>query len=207
MLRLINRDHSPPDFFRYRHAETGWLSKAVDHYNWIREITGHRKGNNLPPITAGQAEDQLCQTLPPGWCEHDDGERSGRSWVNTRLSWHQIVEGAKAYLAFIASGFDSVPQPEANRRAAICSSCFLNVQVQGCGSCLKLASLVTGTVAGKTTPHDDYLANKACAACGCPSRSIVHFPMNLLDQADTSEKQGAYTDFCWRKIGSSNRIE
>lgn len=206
MQRLTNRDRTPPDGFRYVHT-TGFISKAIDHYNWMLKIAAHQKGNGLPPVSEAAAEEQLCSGLPPGNCEHDSAEQSSRPWVNTRLRWSDIVEGTKAYLAFIASGFESVPQAEANRRAAICSACFLNVQVQGCGSCLKLASLVTGTVAGKSTPHDDYLANKACAGCGCPTKSIVHFPMNLLDQADTPEKQAAYTEFCWRKHGSVNRVE
>lgn len=206
-MRFNSVNHSPPDFWRFTDPDTGFVSKAVDHYNWMLQINAHRKGNGLPKITEAVAEDQLCQQMPPGWCHHSDDEQSSRSWVNTRLRWSDIVEGTKAYLSFIASGFESVEQPEADRRARICSSCFLNVQVQGCGSCVKLASLVTGTVAGKKTPYDDNLVNKACAACGCPSRSIVHFPMNLLDQADTAEKQEKYASFCWRKHGSENRIE
>lgn len=207
MLRLINKDHSPPDFFRYRHAETGWLSKAVDHYNWILEIVGHRRGNSLPPITVADAENQLCQTLPPGWCEHDDGERSGRSWVNTRLNWSQIVEGTKAYVDLILSGFKTVEQEEANRRASICASCYLKTPPQGCGSCLKIAQLIVGDVAAKTTPHDSYLVNQACSVCSCPVKSIVHFPLSALDKADSPEKQEAFPTFCWRKQGSPNRVE
>lgn len=207
MLRLINRDQTPPDGFRYTHVETGYVSRAIDAYNWMLGIAAHRKANNLPPITAAQAEDQLCLILPPGNCEYDSEERGTRIWVNTRLNWHQIVEGTKAYVALIASGFKTVEQEEANRRAAICSSCYLKTPPQGCGSCLKIAQLIIGDVAAKTTPHDSYLVNQACSVCSCPVKSIVHFPLSALDKADSPEKQEAFPTFCWRKVGGTNRVE
>lgn len=207
MMRFNNTANSPPDFWRFTDPETGFVSKAVDHYNWMLQINAHRKGNGLPLISEAVAENQLCQQMPPGWCHHDDDEQHSRSWVNTRLRWSDIVEGTKAYVALIASGFKTVEQEEANRRAKICSSCYLRVQPQGCGSCVKLGQIVTGDLAQKKTPYDDHLVNMACAICSCPVKSLVHFEMPALDSTDSPEKQAAYPNFCWRKQGGENRIE
>lgn len=203
---LRNKDIAPPentggDSYRFTHQETGHRSVAMTYYDWIERIKAHRTANNLPPITEVDATSQLCAQLPPEWCEHDNP--NSRSWVNTRLSWGDIAEGAKAYLRFALSGFTTVSQAEANRRARICAGCFLNVLVQGCGACAKIATLITGDVANKTTPYDGTL--KACAACKCPNKATVHFPLPLLEQADPNdEKQPAFTDFCWRKRTSEN---
>lgn len=171
------------------------------------KIKEHRKANGLRDITAEEAEDQLCAQLPPGWCEHDPETQKDRAWVDTRLKWRDIVEGAKAYLALIASGFQTVPQGESNRRARICAGCYLCVSVQGCGACQRMSSLIIGDIAGKRTAYADQLEKKACSVCRCPASSIVHFPMSALDSADSAEKQNAYPEFCWRKIGSENRLE
>lgn len=200
---LKNRDQTPPDGFVYCH-ETGYVSRAIDSYNWYEDIRKHREANQLPPITMEQAEEQLCETLPPGHCTHSLPEQRSRPWVNTRLRWRDVVEGTKAYLTFIASGFQSVSQAEADRRARICASCYLKVTPQGCGSCVKISRLIVGDVAGKKTAHDSFIAQQACGACACPLQPIVHFPLALLERADNDAKQTAFVDFCWRKKGGEN---
>lgn len=167
----------------------------------MESIRAHRKANTLPPVSEDQAMDQLCKTLPPGWCKH---EEEGRSFVNTRLRFGDIANGMRAYLSLITSGFQTVDQAEADRRAKICASCYMNITPQGCGACVKLSRLVTGDLAQKKTAHDKHLVNKACAVCHCGTQSIVHFPMLLLNKADTSDKQEAYPNFCWRKRDGEN---
>lgn len=201
---LKNRDHCPPDGFRYIHAESGYESKAIDIYTWFEDIKAHRKANRYPEITVEDAMGQLCETLPPGWCTHSLPEQRSRPWVNTRLRWRDIVEGTKAYVALIASGFQTVSQEEADRRAAICAGCFLKITPQGCGSCVKLSRIIVIDIAGKKTKHDSFIANQACGACACPLQPIVHFPLALLERADNDVKQTAFTDFCWRTKGGTN---
>lgn len=203
---LKNRDHCPPDGLRYVH-ETGYVSTAIDSYNWFANIQAHRVANNLPEISLEQAEAQLCETLPPGWCTHSLPEQRSRPWVNTRLRWRDIVEGTKAYIALMVSGFQTVSQEEADRRAAICSGCFLKITPQGCGSCVKLSRIIVMDIAGKKTQHDSFIANQACGACACPLQPIVHFPLALLERADNDAKQTAFTSFCWRKKDGENYLK
>jgi hypothetical protein len=207
MQVLNNRDLAPPeltsgDSFRFTHPETMHVSAASEYYTWQERIRDHRKANNLPPISAATVEDQLCKQLPPEWCSHAE---NNRAWVNTRFSWGDIVTGAVAYVKLAVSGFQTVSQPEADRRARICAGCFLNVNAQGCGACGKMGELITGDIAKKKTQFDAAL--KACAACLCPNRATVHFPLEILEAADPNdEKQPLFTDFCWRKKSSDNYL-
>lgn len=201
---LKTLDTAPPDFYRFTHPETGYESKAIDPYTWMDDIIAHRKANNLPPITFEAAQEQLCETLPPGWCQHPKSEQKAHRYVNTRLKWSDIVAGIKPYIGFMLGGTAS--QAEADRRARICSSCYLRVQPQGCGACVKIARLITGNVAGKKTAHDHHLVNRACGVCACPVASLVWFPMPTLEkpEVDSPEKQQLYPPFCWRKRDGEN---
>lgn len=200
---LSRRDVCPPDGFRYTHRETGHTSTAMDWFTWQDKIREHRKANNLPVISEADADAQLCLQLAPEWCAHSE---NNRSWVNTRLSFGDIAAGVLAYARLALSGFKTVEQSEANRRARICAGCYLLVAPQGCGVCSQMANLITGDVAQKKTDYDAALGMKACAACRCPVKSLVHFPMEELDRADDANKQEAFADFCWRKLGGENRL-
>lgn len=208
MLRLRDKSKGVPDFFRYTHAEDGWVSTGINWWDMWENSEGsvvkHRKGNGYPPVTEAEVEDQLCQQIGPAYCQQE--QPGNFRFVNTRLKWRDIVEGTKAYISLIASGFQTVSQDEADRRAAICSGCFLKVTPQGCGSCVKMARLIVTHIAGKKTAHEDKIANLACAPCKCPLTSVVWFPMPLLEkpEVDSAEKQKAYPDFCWRKRGAIN---
>lgn len=207
MQVLNRRDIAPPeisggDSFRFTHKETAHTSKASDYFTWQDRIRDHRKANALEPVSPVESEHQLCQQLPPEWCSHSE---NNRPWVNTRLSWSDLWSGAVAYVKLMASGFQTVSQNEANRRARICAGCYLNVTLQGCGACSQMAELITGEVAKKRTDYDDAL--KACAACLCPNKATAHFPLELLEGADPNdEKQARFTEFCWRNKTSENYL-
>lgn len=206
MLRLNRTDTCPPDGFRYTHPESRFTTKAIDVWTWMQKIREHRKANNLPPITQAEAEDQLCQQIPPQNC-HQEGPVNASVNVNTRLRWVDVLAGTRAYMALLTGNLQMVAQGEADRRARICSGCYFRTVPQGCGSCVKIGRLITGDIAQKQTPYDDNLVNRACAVCSCPVASLVHFPMEALSRTDTPEKQSAYPEFCWRKAGGANRVE
>ncbi len=200
---LSRREICPPDGFRFVHPETGHASVAMDWWTWQEKIRDHRKANNLPIISEATADEQMCKQLAPDWCSHSD---NNRSWVNTRLSFGDIAAGVMAYARLALSGFKTVDQTEADRRARICAGCYLLIAPQGCGACSQMANLIVGDIAQKTTAYDAALGPKACAACRCPAKSIVHFPLKELDRADDANKQEAFSDFCWRKLGGENRL-
>lgn len=208
MLRLRDKQKGVPDHFRFTHPEDGWVSKGINWWEMWEGSDGsvvkHRQGNGYPPVTEAEVENQLCEQIGPAYCQQD---RPGQHrFVSTRLRWGDIVEGAKAYVTLIASGFQTVSQEEADRRAKVCASCYLRVQPQGCGACVKISRLIVGDIARKKTAHDHHLVNRACGVCACPLASVVWFPMSALDKTDSPEKQAQWPSFCWRQKQSANYL-
>lgn len=200
MRRYLRRDTAPPDFFRFTHPETGYISRGVSWWDWKNDIYAHREGNSLPipENMMDIAEDQLCGLLSPEHCEHSEGT----TWVNTRFGMEDVKNGMKAFAKFLAGGLNFVTPAEAERRAYICAGCPLNVQAEGCGTCVKIASLITGEVAKRTTPYDGQL--KTCAICKCINAVAVHFPMDAIAAATTPVQEEAFPDWCWKKVGAEN---
>lgn len=208
MLRLLNRDTTVPDSFSFTHPETGWTTIALDWYTFQEKVREHRTANNLPPVTVEEVDNQVCLRCPPGWCEHYGTDVDSHTPVSTRLTWSDIATGIKAYVGLKLAGSQPVERAEADRRAKVCSSCYLRVDVQGCGSCIRMADALLGDEwAARKTSYDNFIAKKACGVCRCTLQNIVHWPLDLLDKADDSDKQASYPLFCWRRKGGENRIE
>ena len=202
MNKLLRRNLIPPGGnFRYRHPETGFTSTGADWDTWINELVKHRIANGLAvdrQAIAMEAEDQLCSTLPPGWCEEFDPNRVEPL---TRVTWGDIADGMRVFGKWFMERRPYVAQEEAERRAEICSKCYLNVNVEGCGTCHDLAKFLAGDV---KTSFDPLLAS--CGVCKCLLKAKVHFPLTVLQESDTPQKQNQYPDFCWMKRGGANYI-
>lgn len=195
MRRLRDRTIVPPTSFRYTH-ESGYTTVSPTYADWLSSTRDHRRANDLP-IPANleaQMNEQLCGILPPEWCEREAGDVK---WVDTKFTWADFTEGMKTFFRWGQEGRQLVDEQEANRRAGICVSCPLNVNVSGCSTCHKMASLITGAVAQKRGQHDDYL--RACAICHCALKALVWFPLDILMKNETPERQNLRPDFCWLK--------
>lgn len=201
MRRLRNKSIGVPDWFRYTHEETGHTDTAHVYADWIERCHTHRKDNNLPPMNAAQFEDQLCEQIGPEYCEYQEGD--SKDWVDIRrLSLSDVVAFTKVLIAHAFSGGQYVSQEEANRRAKICSTCYFNVNVPGCGACRAVSSLTAGN---RKTDYDHQL--KSCAICKCTNSSQVHFPLTTLAVNSTNEKQSQYPQpFCWKSKTSPNYL-
>ncbi len=196
MRRLRDTTLVPPGGFRYTDPDTGFTTSASTHYDWVANSKAHRQANNLPLPLDFQArvEDQLCGIIPPEYCDREPGDVK---WVDTKFGWNDFIEGMKVFGRWALEDAPLVQQEEADRRAAICTSCPLNVDVSGCSTCHKLASAITGAVAKRVSAHNDYL--RACAICRCALKAMVWMPLDLLMTNETSERQDLRPDFCWLK--------
>jgi hypothetical protein len=198
-LKDINTVPPEPVFFRFIHPETGHTSQAQTYQAWLQEAYQHRISNALPiPVDfPAQMEDQLCTTLPAGWCA---GVDPNRPIIDMRFGLRQVKDWATAQLKLLVTGF--VPQEEAERRAKICAGCPLNINAQGCVGCQDVAGLFAKVLGGRKTASDGYLRN--CANCRCYLQAMVHFPQEILDRSHVSINQSAWPSFCWNKIGGSD---
>lgn len=197
-LRLINEwGACPPDGYRYVDPEDGFVAHAWTYVDWVDLQARHLSvnGRKIPPNLGALMQEQLCKTLPPGWCLYDDPNRVRPS---TSLSWDDVAGGVKTFARWIAKGCRYVTKEEADRRALICSRCYLNVNVQGCTGCQKAVVEVTGN---RKSKYDHALAS--CAVCKCFLRAKVHFPIETLD-TESKKVQSMYPGFCWLNKESDN---
>jgi hypothetical protein len=197
-LRLINEwGACPPDGYRYVDPFDGFLSHAWTYVDWIDVQKAHLRANNreIPLTLEADMQKQLCLTLPPGWCLYDDEARPRPSMS---LSWNDVASGVKTFARWITGGCKYTSQAEADRRALICSRCYLNVNVQGCSGCQAALQEVVGD---KKSKHDDSL--RTCAVCKCFLKAKIHFPIETLD-TQSEKVQGMYPGFCWLNKESEN---
>jgi hypothetical protein len=200
LQRLINEwgDCPPgPAYYRYVFPEDGYECTAMTYVDWVANARLHLQANNreVPDDLEALMQNQLCQTLPPGWCMYDDPSRP-RPSVN--LTFNDVAAGVKTFSRWILGGAKYVPQAEAERRAEICSRCYLNVNVSGCSGCQEI---VKDVVRNKKTKLDAVL--RACAVCKCLLAAKVHFPIETLD-TENKKVQSMYPGFCWLNKRSEN---
>jgi hypothetical protein len=197
-LKLINEwGPCPPDGYRYVFPTDGYVVHAWTYVDWVQFAKKHLLANDkeVPPSLESDMQEQLCLTLPPGFCSYDDPERPRPS---VSLGWDDVVGGVRTFARWIRGGCKYVDQAEADRRALICSRCYLNVNVQGCRGCHQAVQEV---VRDKHSKHDPSL--RACAVCKCFLRAKVHFPIAILD-TESAKVQEMYPGFCWLKRGGEN---
>lgn len=199
LKKLKRYTECPPDGYRYVDPDTGHVTRKEDQQSWVLAAIAHRKANNLevPLNFSALMEDQLCEVLPSGWCEFDDNSRPR---IDMRFGLRDVWNWAEAHIKLLGDNF--VPQEEAERRAKICSSCYMNMEGAGCAGCQRVAELFTTELAKRKTQSDQYL--KSCAVCKCYNRASVHFPLTILESHDTSEHQSMFPNFCWRRKDSAN---
>lgn len=111
-----------------------------------------------------------------------------------------MANGLKTFTQWIAGGCKYVSQKEADRRALVCSRCYLNVNIEGCSGCQQLVQEAIGDKKSKYDP-----ALRSCAACKCFLRAKIHFPLKILDKSGVDQQ--LYPEFCWLKKGGHNYIE
>lgn len=195
-LCLTNRMVCPPEpYFRYVFPEDGYAATGTTYDGWMTEAAMHAQANNLKGPDPADMEEQLCRTLPPGWCNYDDPNRP-RALLS--LGWEDVMGALNTFKNWIAGGVRVVEQGEADRRALVCAHCYFNTHVSGCAACQKLVAEVVGQL---KTKYD--FALKSCAVCKCVLRAKVHFPYETLDR-ENEKLQELYPDHCWLKKTGPN---
>ena len=71
---------------------------------------------------------------------------------------------------------------EAERRAAICASCPMNLPVAGCWGCSGVVAMLKDALIGRTTSKDANL--ESCQACGCVLRAKVWVGSEVLSRVE-----------------------
>lgn len=198
-LKLIQYLECPPDQFRYKFREDGYMVKCFDYSGWLERIKEHRRINNYPTPEdwVAEAEDQLCKLLPPGWCRQDTGEPP--EWfIDSRVGVDEVLRGTQVLASFVVQGMPLVDKSLAAERGAICAGCPFAANAAGCGPCVGLSNLIAEVAGTDALPSDALLANKSCLICGCAARAQIWLPIELLAKGVTPEMDAKWPEWCWK---------
>lgn len=194
MLHILNKERCAPGGWRYRQPETGYVVHSIVWEELVRRVASHRVANGI--------------ALAPGWevqLEHDvceQGQHDGRVCQFVAEPAPRRAVGLSDVLNFLRVAArwlpsrEWAPQEEADRRAAICAKCPLNVIVDGCSSCRNLVKDVAEFLGSRTTPDDGSL--NACGVCGCSNKAQVHLPMEALAKGVTPDME--FPEWCWKRV-------
>lgn len=205
-LRLIKRADSPG--LTYVNPETGHKQFAWDMKTLMLLVEKYRRDNGFLPVEREQVEDQICQMLPPGWCEYTTGGQPN-DFVDVRIGKDDVLRGTRvlseiavrrAASVLVPSWTPFVEQEEAERRAAICAACYAKVSVEGCVSCDDYIPVISAVIGDRTTKADAQLGIAACAICKCAARAHVHVKADVLSRGvdDAMLAKFKLVEPCWK---------
>lgn len=170
-------------------AAPGVILRADDHKQLVQTLHAYRIRTGGSTVAVVQEIDRYVCDMYPSYCNPVTGPVT--AGMDVRVSH---------YAAQLASqqpqgGYTLVTTTEADRRAAICAMCKLNVPWRsGCGSCNgNTRALLLAVRKMRTTPVDGRL--QACAQCGGETGTMIHMPIGA---GGTGETEGA-PDGCWRR--------
>lgn len=200
-LKEIGRIETPPDKLRYKFPQDGHTIMEMDVDSWFRRIEQHYKDNGypIPEDWKEIAEDQLCQSLPPGWCEYENGG-DPQAFIDARMTMDDVINGTNVLIEFVSQGAPLVDQKLADSRARTCAACYANISAGGCAACKGLAYLVDAVAGTSKTVADDQLQGKSCGVCKCLSRAHVWLPIDVLSKGITPTMNLLWPDHCWKKL-------
>lgn len=113
------------------------------------------------------------------------------------LSKHWI-EGARIIKSWLGEGGETVPQEEADRRAAICIACPLNKKA------VVMEAVVGNAIKEVLQIQQQLLLHvkgeerlKTCKACDCPLKVKVWVPMEVIMRGIDEEELLKFDPACW----------
>jgi hypothetical protein len=175
--RLVSRGRIPyGGGYRIRDPLSGQELAGTTFAQVLGKAVASRKANGLP-IGLGFAEEveDWCCASQPTECQDVDPLKPRKK----RLTLDDMLRGARVLLSFKLGGSHVVSSEEAERRAAICSKCYMNSGYQRpCSACHELADLARSITGGRQTSLDRKL--HACHVCGCSLQAAVW--LELKDQ-------------------------
>lgn len=197
-MKLRNLSDGPPGGWRFKHLDTGYISTGTTFQQLVQKVAQYRKNHKVPAVSEGYArlsdeiEADICASLDPTdqatYCDTKFRPLTG-------IHWREVARFLHTLAAWVSAGFKKVPQDEAERRAAICVVCPLNVGMAGCAICRTSLKAGRDALMQATTSQDAKL--EACGVCGCDLKTSVHVPINVLRSAGELN----YPEWCWKARG------
>jgi hypothetical protein len=199
-LKVTKTQVGPNGMWSVHRPDLGMVGDGYIFEVLARNVKDYRRANGIP--IGLEFEDELEQVLcaqHPELAITDDP----RGPVDIRpLRMNDVLLGTKVMVRFLASGMKVVSQQEANRRAAICNNCTLNIpfaKACGGGLCGELLEIVNRVVGNNKTGYDGNL--HSCAICKCLLQAAIWIPLQtqVPPLSDFQKAQFENVPTCWKK--------
>jgi hypothetical protein len=195
-MKLQTLSTMPPGGWRFKHIGTGFVSTGITFQSLVQKVMQYRQNHGEPIVSEGYArlsdevEEEICQSLSI----EDQGNYCNTKWrPMTGVHWREVARFLHTVASWITTGFTLVPQSEAERRAAICVKCPLNVGMTGCAMCRSALKEGREKLMQRSTSSDGSLL--ACGVCGCDNKTQVHVPLDVLR---AGKKGLSFPEWCWQ---------
>jgi hypothetical protein len=173
LMQLRETLITPPGGWRYEQPETGVVIRATTLKELHDRVVVHRRNNDLnTDKTLSDIHNYLCASGAECF-DTPQGSDLPSVTVNTVLSALKTMSGGM------------LGSTEAGRRAEICKTCPMNVEIKGCFGCRNIIPTITKHILGKQTFG---LEKRGCKVCGCSLSAKVWFE---------STTPGNYPSWCW----------
>ena len=205
LLAVLNRTKCPPGGWKWTDPETGTKVETIAYVDLVRRVNSYMEANNIPQPDnwALILDDEICRQngIEDTHCGQPDKPKEIP--VDRKLQPHDLLNFLKTVRQWAAKGFKFVDQAEAERRAAICATCPMNVEVPGCSGCQGILAYVRDALNRRAnhrglepriTSEDKRLQN--CEVCGCVLEVKVHLPMDVATYAKPPGGR-TYPSHCW----------
>ncbi len=201
-FHIRDMDVGPPGGWRYEQPETHHYMRGITWQALAKKVAQHRANNHLPAGNPTEdIEQQMCERM-------NDADRvrncNPGKRLPTSVRWENVERFLKTMGAFFVGGGQCVEQSEAERRAAICAACPLNVGMRGCGICRATVEGFRASILRRVTSQDAALLN--CGVCGCENKTQVHIPIEAL-RAGTGDLDYSVNTSCWKLKGGVNESQ
>lgn len=219
-MPLKNRQQSIPGGFDWNEPKTGWTYRS-DVFTTTRDaIIAHRMANPQHKLRTDpeyvewemeQRYEAKLKALPGGgqWLILAPADSPppvfqkprSRSVAAAGLKMENAAQGIGAIKDWLGDGLRSVPQELANKRAAICAPCPLNIdgnffeRLEGVAAQAVKLLVQTKNHMKLNTPDDDKL--KSCNACSCWLQTKVWVPLPHILAHTSKETMTKLDKACW----------
>jgi len=194
----------PPGGCKFYVAHTGqWVPSRgtlTSLLDLMRAVKRYYEAHNMPiPENLQEhVEEQICTSLPPGWCE--DEHHAQNKWWSFPFTFQQVTTFTSTMVSWWRTNrLEPVETQEIKARADVCSRCEFNQDPDGCSSCNKpvLRQFTEDLLVGTRGPWDNAL--KSCKICGCLLSVKVRVPKGILLKHMPTEQLEKLPAHCWLK--------
>lgn len=213
-MKDLSHTQIPPNGWQFYQPQTKWSMPnpvSVTFGQAVQLIIKHRIKN--PAVTI---KHQLATDVPSVEAELDSYTRarlkippSASPKISPRGQYlshpagaavgiKRAAQGTRVILDWLTSGGAPVDQETANKRAAICVACPMNVK--GSWYTVAPAEIIRETLSARSdlklqTPNDDKL--ESCDVCKCLMRLKVWTPLHFIKDRTPADIMAEFPPNCW----------